>query len=343
MVTAAFLDLSKAFDSIDHSLLLEKLKHLCFSSSAILFIKSYPSNRHQRVVIPEAESDWLEVRQGVPQGTALGPLLFNLYVNDLPKFINCSLIQYADDAVVYTFGKNILDCKLHLEKSISSFVDYFSYHSLKFNSEKTEFIVYDTSSAAESVKVDNHIIKEVENVKYLGVILDKKLLYQQEVKEVLSKVAQGTKLLYVLRNVVQYHSRKVLLNSLVISHLLYSAVFLSSISKNLPTTLEKQLNWAVKACCFQRFNSSSLSIKLDNYILPIKQLLDYRTALYVNQLLTFKKPAFRRITGLSLPTCRFYRHSRTKTIFLEEKSKTSWLAKVSSEAAYHLIIVLNKT
>ena len=128
-------------------------------------------------------------------------------------------------------------------------------------------------------------------------------------------MAQGIKTLYVLRNVVPYHLRKILLNSLVISHLQYSAVLLSSISINLLTTLEKQLNWAVKACYFQRFNSSSLSIKLDNYILPIKQLPEYRTALYVNQLFTFKKPAFRRITGLSLPTYKFYRHSRTKTIF----------------------------
>ena len=164
-------------------------------------------------------------------------------------------------------------------------------------------------------------------MKYLGVILDKKLMYQQQVKQILSKMAQGIKTLYVLRNVVPYHLRKILLNSLVISHLQYSAVLLSSISKNLLTTLEKQLNWAVKACYVQRFNSSSLSIKLDNYILPIKQLLEYRTAMYVNQLLTFKKPAFRRITGLSLPTYKFYRHSRTKTIFLEERSKTSWLDK----------------
>ena len=97
--------------------------------------------------------------------------------------------------------------------------------------------------------------------------------------------------------------------------------------KNLLTISEKQLNWAVKACCFHRFNSSSLSIRLDNYILPIKQLLEYRTALYVNQLLTFEKPAFRRITGLSLPTYNFYGHSRRKNIFLEERSKKSWLDK----------------
>ena len=141
-------------------------------------------------------------------------------------------------------------------------------------------------------------------------------------------MAQGIKTLYVLRNVVPYHLRKTLLNYIVFSHLQYSAVLLSSFSKNFLTTLEKQLNWAVKACYFQRFNSSSLSIKLDNYMLPIKQWLEYRTALYVNQLLAFKKPAFRRMTGLSSPTYMFYRHSVTKTIFLQERSKTSWLDKI---------------
>ena len=95
---------------------------------------------------------------------------------------------------ICSFGERITDCKLHLEKSISSLVDHFSYHSLKLNSEKTVFIVFGTSSAAESIKVDNHIIKEVENVKYLGVILDKKL-YQQQVKQILSKMAQGIKTL----------------------------------------------------------------------------------------------------------------------------------------------------
>ena len=76
-------------------------------------------------------------------------------------------------------------------------------------------------------------------------------------------MAQGIKTLFVLRNVSQYHWRKILLNSVVISHLQHSAVLLSSISKNLLKTLEKQLNWAVKDCHFQRFDSSPLSIKLD--------------------------------------------------------------------------------
>ena len=139
LATAAFLDLPQAFDLFDLPLLLEKFKHLDFCSSAILFLKNCLINRHQRVVIPEAESDWLEVSQGVRQGTVLGTILSNLYVNDISNFINCSLIQYADNAVVYTFGKKITDCKPHSEKSIFSFVDCFSYHSLKLNSEKTDY------------------------------------------------------------------------------------------------------------------------------------------------------------------------------------------------------------
>ena len=135
--------------------------------------------------------------------------------------------------------------------------------------------------------------------------MDKTLLYQQQVKQILSKMAQGKKSFYVLNNTVTYNLREILLNSLVISHLQYSTDLRSSISKNLLTILEKQLNRAAKTCCFHRFNNSSLSIRLNNYILPIKQLLEYRTALYVNLLFTFKKPACRRITGLSLPTYKF--------------------------------------
>ena len=91
------------------------------------------------------------------------------------------------------FAKKLLISSHILEKSISSLVDYFSYHSLKLNSEKLEFIVLGTSSAAECIRVDNHIINEAENVKRLGVTLDKKLSYQQQVKQILSKVAQGKK------------------------------------------------------------------------------------------------------------------------------------------------------
>ena len=89
ITVAAFLGLSKAFDSINHELMIQNLSILGFSKSAQNLITSYLSNRTQRVIINNDKSGWIEVAQGGPQGTVLGPLLFNLYVNDLSNFLSC--------------------------------------------------------------------------------------------------------------------------------------------------------------------------------------------------------------------------------------------------------------
>ena len=100
MVASALLDLSKAFDSIPHNLLFAKLKSFNFDTSAINTRESYLKVRSQKVVLQNVSSDWIHLYQGVPQGTILGPLLFNLYVNSMINTIikpSCELVQYADD------------------------------------------------------------------------------------------------------------------------------------------------------------------------------------------------------------------------------------------------------
>ena len=103
IVHAALLDLSKAFDSISHNKLLEKLYSIGFSQTALDLVESFLTDRYQRVYINDVYSSWYKVKQGVPQGTVLGPLLFNLYVNDLKDVLNIhtNLIQYADDCLIF--------------------------------------------------------------------------------------------------------------------------------------------------------------------------------------------------------------------------------------------------
>ena len=108
-VSGLFLDLSKAFDSISHPILIDKLGSIGFSNNASGLIQNYLTNRTQRVKVNNVLSDWITVKQGVPQGTNLGPLLFLLYVNDISLIVphHCQIIQYADDTFIFSAEDNL--------------------------------------------------------------------------------------------------------------------------------------------------------------------------------------------------------------------------------------------
>ena len=111
-----FMDLSKVFDTINHSLLLAKLKTYGFSNQALRLLQSYLCNRFQRSIISGSFSSWNEVIIGVPQGSILGPLLFNIFSNNIFLFIpKCQLCNYADDNTLYKSGKKIQKIKNDLE------------------------------------------------------------------------------------------------------------------------------------------------------------------------------------------------------------------------------------
>ena len=146
-VTAAFLGLSTAFDSINYDILDIKLGNLGVDENSKNLLRSFVTNRRQSVVLQDCISDKLMLHRGVPQGTVLGPLLFNLYINDMAIRVDneTELKQYADDTVFLTFDTSIDKSKIKLEQNANKLIRFFHEHHLTVNTSKTEFMIFGKS------------------------------------------------------------------------------------------------------------------------------------------------------------------------------------------------------
>lgn len=134
---AAFLDLSKAFDTVNHELLLQKLTHAGLSNNTVTWFRSYLTNRSIFTMVDNKRSSAMQVPIGVPQGSILGPLLFILFVNDLPQCLkSCNVMLYADDTVIYYSSSMISDVESKLNADLANITDWFNSNFLTLNFEK---------------------------------------------------------------------------------------------------------------------------------------------------------------------------------------------------------------
>lgn len=185
-----FLDLAKAFDTLDHILLFKKLYRMGIRGKVLDILRSYLTDRTQRVRINKGFSEPRTVVYGVPQGTVLGPLLFILYINDLFSMSNGqSILIFADDTAITYQDSNwdtlILEVREHLKRILL----WFEKNSLTVNYDKTFFMAFGNKLELKEIKInDLIIIKRVQKIKYLGVIFDDKMKMNFYVENVISRV-----------------------------------------------------------------------------------------------------------------------------------------------------------
>ena len=220
---AVLMDLSKAFDCVNHELLLAKLDAYGFNRDALKTILDYLSNRWQRTKINATFSSWSELKVGVPQGSVLGPILFNIYLNDLLWTINDSEVcNFADDTTLYACNKELSKVKENLESSSKVAINWFKTNYMKLNEEKCKFIICGKKDHLETVMVGDSQIKEEPWVKLLGIHIDNKLSFDYHISKLVRKA--NSKITVIKRSFryLSQFKKKLLLNSFVQSQFSYS-------------------------------------------------------------------------------------------------------------------------
>lgn len=240
-VAGLFLDLSSAFDMVDHQIIIQKLNHYGINGKVLKLLDSYLNNRYQYVEIKRVvdnkelsfKSKLKKVERGVPQGSILGPILFILFVNDMIPFMyssipNIKLTVFADDTNAVINAHSIVDLNTQVNKALIAFSRWFTANNLKLNAEKTGAILFKPTTRKTdllNIKLNNECIALVHSVKFLGIHIDEVLNWKEELKHIESKISSACFALRSLRDELTIKQLKIVYHALVESRLRYSIRF----------------------------------------------------------------------------------------------------------------------
>ena len=297
-VTIAVLaDFSKAFDTVSYPTVLRKLHSQGFSKNYLRWVTSYLTERQQFVQIDDVMSNPTNISFGVPQGSILGPVLFNLYVNDLSETFDSTITshQYADDTSFYSQCKpaDITSCQENLQSNLDKLSCWSSTNNLVLNPKKTKVMLFSTTQLSRTHQLDDHSIqlntngvglKITNSSLLLGTVMEQHLKWNDEINRKISSCYGTLSVLRRLKHLAPYHVRKQLAECLVLSRIDYNDV----VSGPIPMYLLKRLQRVqLTVAGFVLGRYARLSDVISIGWLPIVERRDYHLAKLVFKAIHF--------------------------------------------------------
>ena len=271
MTCGIFIDLSKAFDTVNHHILLAKLENYGIRGKALDLLKSYLTERKQYVLTGNCKSQIRSVSCGVPQGSVLGPLLFLMFINDLPNSCPLGKVRiFADDTSIFFHSDNIEDIILTTRNIMTQLTSWFDANKLTLNADKSSFTIFRSAkkiipNIPDHIEFQGKRLMRTPHIKFLGIFLEENLNWTLQINEICNKLKRLFHIFYNIRNFLSNDNIKTIYYTLIYSRIKYGISLYSQAGSSKLKRIQTLQNCLLKVLTrnSKRFSTNELHNSLD--------------------------------------------------------------------------------
>ena len=298
-VSCFFLDLRKAFDTIDHAILLRKMYYMGFREYINQYVNSYLTGREQYVQVGDFKSENMTITKGVPQGSILGPLLFSLYINDIVQFVDVDVILFADDAVFVISDASLQGMYDKIKKLFSDLAKYLVSNKLVPNLGKSKLMFFNSKPKInlEALTFSGEEIEWVSEFKYLGLLINNRMSYSSHIDRICIKISQFIGVFYNLNKILPKDVLLLLYHTFILPHLMLHIVLWGKAPEVHLNKVKVKQNKLLRAILNVEMvngvpQQGSMSMYNELGLLTVDNLFKYQLFRFLNLLLNGTLPSF---------------------------------------------------